>query len=90
MLFMYTHVHSPERCLADKPDQVIKMYSDFVQNAGKVGIKTVATYVAAHEHTIYTILEANDIAALENLLTPMTMWGNAKLTPIMAYGAGQQ
>jgi uncharacterized protein with GYD domain len=85
---MYIHTHPVEKCLADKPEQVRKMYSQFREAAAKVGVKSVAPYTAAHEHTIYSIFEANDIAALETLLTPMTVWGNARLIPITAAGAG--
>jgi muconolactone delta-isomerase len=87
MLFMYIHTHSPERCLADKPDQVRKIYAGFLEGAAKAGIKPVATYTAAHEHTVYSIFEASDLSALETVLTPMTVWGNARLIPIVAAGA---
>ena len=82
MLFMYIHTHSVEKCLADKPDQIRKMYSEFQEASAKAGVKRVGVYTAAHEHTIYGIFEADDIAALETLLTPMTVWGNARLIPI--------
>jgi len=86
MLFMYIHTHPVEKCLADKPEQVRKMYSQFQEAAAKAGVKPMGTYTAAHEHTIYAIFEANDMAALEMLLTPMTVWGNARLIPITTAG----
>jgi hypothetical protein len=82
MLFMYIHTHTVDKCLADKPDQIRKMYSQFQEASAKAGVKPVGFYTAAHEHTIYGIFEANDIAAVEKLLTPMTVWGNARLIPI--------
>ena len=88
MLFLYTHTHSTERCQADKPEQVTKMHLNYLQNAAKAGVKPIATYAAPHEHTVYLVFEANDITALENLLTPMTLWGNAKLTPIISFTTG--
>ena len=86
MLFMYIHTHPVEKCLAGKPEEVRKMYSQLQEAAGKAGVKAIGLYGAAHEHTIYAIFETNDIAALETLLTPMTVWGNARLIPITTMG----
>ncbi len=86
MLFMYIHTHPVEKCLADKPEQVRKMYSQVQEAATKAGVKAIGLYGAAHEHTIYGIFEASDIAVLETLLTPMTVWGNARLIPITTMG----
>lgn len=82
MLFMYIHTHSADRCLADKPEQVSQMTSQIQEATKQAGIKLLGTYVAAHEHTIYTIIETDDLAALEQALTPMTVWGNARLIPV--------
>jgi uncharacterized protein with GYD domain len=82
MLFMYIHTHSIDKCLADKPEQARKMVAQIQEASAKTGIKRLGTYVAAHEHTIYGIFEADDIAALETALIPMTVWGNARLIPI--------
>jgi len=90
MLFMYIHTHPVDKCMATKPDEVRKMYSQFMEGAAKAGVKVVATYGAAHEHTVFLVLEVNDIAALETLLTPMTVWGNARLIPITQFSAGSQ
>jgi uncharacterized protein with GYD domain len=83
MLFMYIHTHSVEKCLADKPEQTRKMVAQIQEASAKAGIKRLGTYVAAHEHAIYAIFEADDIAALETSLVPMTVWGNARLIPVM-------
>jgi hypothetical protein len=82
MLFMYVHTHPVEKCMAAKPDEIRQMYSHYLESAPKAGVKPIATYFAAHEHTVFLVFEANDIAALEKLLTPMTVWGNARLIPI--------
>jgi hypothetical protein len=87
MLFMYIHTHPVEKCMAEKMDEARRMYTKFLEGAAKAGVKPVATYTAAHEHTIFLVLEANDIAALEQLLTPMTVWGNARLIPITEFTA---
>jgi hypothetical protein len=88
MLFMYIHTHPVEKCMAEKPEEVRRMYAKYLEEAAKAGVKPVATYFAAHEHTVFLVLEANDIAALENLLTPMTVWGNARLIPITQMSVG--
>ena len=82
MLFMYIHTHPVEKCLADRPEQVRKMASQFQEASAKAGVKRLGTYVAAHEHTIYGVFEANDIAALETALIPLTLWGNARIIPV--------
>ena len=82
MLFMYIHTHPVEKCLADKPQEAAKIRSKAQEEAKKAGVKAIGTYVAAHEHTIYGIYEADDVAALERALIPMTTWGNARLIPI--------
>ncbi len=87
MLFMYIHTHPVEKCVLDKPQEAVKIFSRVQEESKKAGIKTIGTYVAAHEHTIYTILEANDLPALEKALTPMTLWGNARLIPVTSMEA---
>ena len=84
MLFVYIHTHSADRCLADKPEQVGQMTSQVQEAIKQAGIKSLGTYVAAHEHTIYVIMEADDLAALEQALTPMTVWGDARLPPVIS------
>ena len=82
MLFMYIHIHPVEKCLADKPQEAAKIRSKCQEEFKKAGVKTIGTYLAAHEHTIYSIYEADDVLALEKALTPMTVWGTARLIPI--------
>jgi uncharacterized protein with GYD domain len=82
MLFMYIHTHSPDKCLVDKPQEVGKMVTRVRQESKKAGIKVLGSYVAAHEHKIFTVLEADDLSALEKALAPMTMWGDARLIPV--------
>ena len=54
------------------------------EEARKAGVKMLGSYVAGHEHTIFAIIEADDAAALEKVLLPMTTWGNARLIPMRA------
>jgi uncharacterized protein with GYD domain len=82
MLFMYIHTHSVEKCIADKPQEVGKLLSKLGEEAKKAGVKIIGNYVAAHEHTVYAICEADDVVKLERALLPMTIWGDARLIPI--------
>jgi uncharacterized protein with GYD domain len=83
MLFMYIHTHPVEKCLADNPQESARILSTAQEATKKAGVKMIANYVAPHEHTIYAIFEAADMVAVERALIPMTMWGNARLIPII-------
>jgi hypothetical protein len=83
MLFMYIHTHSVENCTVDKPEESMKVLSQIQAEAKKANIK-ITGYGAPHEHTMYAIIEANDIAALERVLIPMTKWGEASLIPLIS------
>ncbi len=84
MLFIYIHTHSPEQCMLDKPQEAAKRNSAMQEEAQKAGVKFLGTYVAAHEHTIYGVVEADDIQKLEKVLAPLTIWGNARLIPVVS------
>jgi hypothetical protein len=82
MLFMYVHTHLVEQCLIDQPQEMLKQMGQMQAEAQKANIKITA-YSAPHEHTIYSIIEADDLAVLERVLVPMTKWGDANLIPII-------
>ncbi len=84
MLFIHIHTHSPEQCMLNKPEEAAKTVSAIQEEAQKAGVKFLGMYVAAHEHTLYSIIEADDIQKLERVLVPMTLWGNARLIPVVA------
>ncbi len=83
MLFIHIHTHSPEHCTVNKPEENAKMMAKMETDAQKAGIKILGVYVAPHEHTIYTIFDAKDLAALEQGLIPMTLTGTARLVPVV-------
>ena len=66
------------------PKKPPKRVSVMQEEAQKAGVKLLGSYVAAHEHTVYSIIEADDIQKLERVLVPMTLWGNARLIPVVA------
>ncbi len=90
MLFMYIHTHSADKCLADKREEVWKIVAQVQEATRQAGIKSLGAYVAAHEHTFYIILEADDLLALEQALVPMTVWGDARLIPVVSMERIQQ
>jgi len=83
MPFMYIHTLPVEKCLADKPEQVRQMSVQVMEAMKRAGAKMIGVYAAAHEHTIYIIFEADNIAAVEQALVPMTTWGDARLIPVV-------
>lgn len=83
MTFLYIHTHSAERCMADKPQETGKMVAKMQEEIKKAGIKSLGAYMVPHEHTLYEIFEADNIAAVEKALIPMTLWGNARLIPVV-------
>ena len=87
MLFMYIHTHPVEKCLVDQPQEAAKLLSGIAEKARKANIKMTG-YAAWHEHTFYAVIEANDILELENILAPMTKWGDANLIPVIPVRPG--
>ncbi len=82
MLFMYIHTHPVEKCIADKPQEAARMFSQAQEATKKAGIKMLGVYTAPQEHTMYVIFDADDMAVLQRTLVPMTVWGNARLIPV--------
>jgi uncharacterized protein with GYD domain len=68
--------------MAGKPQELQKIRSEVVDAFKKAGIKVSAAYSAPNEHTGFYVIEANDLAALQRALLPMTMWGTARLIPV--------
>jgi hypothetical protein len=84
MILMYIHTHSAERCLGDKPKEALDMMARLRQGCQEAGIKILGSYMAPHEHTDYTIFETDNLPALERVLQPKTLWGTARLIPVVA------
>ena len=79
---MYIHTHSPENCIMGELEKQMQMFSKLRDSFQRAGIKVPGAYVAQHEHTIYYLLEANNIHELEAALLPLTRWGTARLIPV--------
>ena len=84
MLFIHIHKHSTDKCLTGKSQELINIGNSVQEEAKKVGVKIIGVYAAPHQHTIFSIYEADDIAKLERVLTPMTLWGDSQLIPVVS------
>ncbi|MBI4463301.1 MAG: hypothetical protein HY647_01230 [Acidobacteria bacterium] len=59
-LFLLQHTHSAENCPRKNPEVLRQLASHFTaSNAGKHGVKMLADWVNAPEHTIVLVLETD-------------------------------
>ncbi|MFC1995599.1 DUF3303 family protein [Chloroflexota bacterium] len=82
MLFMYIHTHAVEKCLVDKLEEASKIVGQVQDATKRAGIKMIGPYIAAHEHTSFTIFDTDDLATLEHALVPLTIWGSGRMIPV--------
>jgi hypothetical protein len=76
MLFHIKQVHTPEMCPYGKGG------SGSLHDKNAPGIKLVGFYGAFMEHTIYMIVEADDIDALHRFLLPGMLKCTTEITPV--------
>lgn len=76
MLFHITQTHSPELCPRDAGG------SKTLYDAKAAGVKLLAMYGAFAEHTIFYIVEADDVSAVDRFLNPGWLRCTAKVTPV--------
>ena len=80
MLFVVTHTHSPDLCPVDNPAPVHQLASE--SHITDAGVKALGSYIAAPEHTLYFILEADEYAQLVRYFRPMMKIGTVRITPV--------
>lgn len=80
MLFIATHEHTPEACPADDPAQVHQMVNE--EHIKASGVKLLGSYVAAPEHVLYFVLEADEYAQVVRYFRPMMKMGNVDIVPV--------
>jgi hypothetical protein len=80
MLFVVTHEHTPESCPADDPAPVHKMADE--NHIKESGVKVLGAYVAAPEHVMYFVLEAEDYGHVVRYLRPMMKIGTPDIVPV--------
>ena len=76
MLFHIKQVHTPEFCPYGKGG------SGSLHDKTAPGVKLVGFYGAFMEHTIYMIVEADDIDALHRFLLPGMLKCTTEITPV--------
>ena len=76
MLFHIKQVHTPENCPYGKGG------STTLYNARAEGIKVLGVYGAFMDHTLYMLVEADDIEALHRFLLPGMTHCKAEITPV--------
>jgi hypothetical protein len=76
VLFHVEQVHTPDDCPYGRGG------SPTLYDANAAGVKVVAIYGAFMAHTIYYILEADDIDALNAFLVPGLKSCTTRITPV--------
>ena len=76
MLFHITQVHAPEACPRDEGGSN-SLYDDTVP-----GVRLVGRYGANAQHTLFLVVEADDVDALQRFLWPGFKRCTSTITPV--------
>jgi hypothetical protein len=76
MLFHITQTHTPETCPKDEGG------SEILRDATADGVTVRGSYGAFAEHVIYYIVEADDLAAIQQFLFPGFKRCTSTITPV--------
>ena len=76
MLFHVTQVHSPESCPRDEGG------SNSLYDATVDGLTLIGRYGANAQHTLFYIVEADDVTALHKFLWPGFRTCKSTITPV--------
>lgn len=76
VLFHITQVHTPETCPRDEGG------SNSLFNANVPGLKLIGRYGANAQHTLFYIVEADDVNAVHKFLWPGFRRCTATVTPV--------
>ncbi len=76
MLFHITQVHTPETCPRDEGG------SNSLFNPNAPGIKLIGRYGANGQHTMFFIVEADDVNAIHKFLWPGFLRCTSTVTPV--------
>lgn len=83
MLFHITHRHTAANCPYHDKQTIEDTYAKAFKNATDgVGGKLVALLVDAPAHTMYFIVDAPSVEALEAMLDPIVDRGEADIRPV--------
>ena len=76
MLFHITQVHSPEFCPVNAGG------SNSLFDAGVSGVRLIGRYGANAQHTLFYIVEADDVNAVQRFLLPGFRTCTSTVTPV--------
>ena len=76
MLFHITQVHSPDSCPRDVGG------SNSLYDATVAGLTLIGRYGANAQHTLFYVVEADDVNALQRFLWPGFMRCTSTITPV--------
>ena len=76
MLFHITQVHTPETCPRDEGG------SNTLYNPNVPGLKLIGRYGANAQHTLFYIVEADDVNAVHQFLWPGFKRCTSTITPV--------
>jgi len=76
VLFHITQVHTPETCPRDEGG------SNSLFNPNVPGLKLIGRYGANAQHTLFYIVEADDVNALQKFLWPGFKRCTSTITPV--------
>ena len=76
MLFHITQVHSPELCPRDEGGSN-SLYDDSI-----AGLKLIGRYGANAQHTLFYIVEADDVNVVQRFLWPGFKRCTSTITPV--------
>ena len=77
MLFHITQVHTPATCPKDEGG------SNSLYNPNVPGVKVIGRYGANAQHTLFLIVEADSVVALQKFLFPGFLRCTATIVPVM-------
>ena len=82
MLFHITHIHSAESCPYHDPETVAKTYGKALFGFEEAGVTLHGAYADALSHTIYLIVESDDLKKIYAALDPIIDAGSAEIRPV--------
>ena len=81
-LFIVRHQHDPDRCPATDPYMGATLLNHLSRpNVRRHGVEIKGEAVVQGEHTLYMIVESNDIAGVRALMEPFAMAGTLEIHP---------
>ncbi len=82
MLFHVTHIHNWQSCPAGNPDLIRETFGTILSNDNESGVNLIGAYVDAPAHTVFFLVETDDIVKLHNLFEPALKLGHAEIRPV--------